>query len=181
MTETLGFRLVQDPAVSDAQFWHLRAQHPDNPDVGKVLAAVNLHTYIGGFAKFYGAEHQIMAAAKFRRLYDMAQVGGSKACDMEREPVDGGGFNPDAVFEIGADARREFVLMQQHLGRKMFQRFEFVVVGGKGPTAYVRWITGIAKPNAKLVSRGKVEVRRIANNLAEYWGMASKSPIDRVA
>src|SRR5690606_15402723 len=114
-------------------------------------------------------EFQVEAAAKFKRLYEMAQIGGARACDMEKEPVDGGGVNPETVFEIGADARKEFLEMQAFLGRVMFRRFEYVVIGGHGPTAYVRHITGIHKPNARLVARGRVEVRRIANNLAVHF------------
>lgn len=185
MTNSQGFRLVQDPSMSDAEFYHQRSLRPDNPNLGLVVAPFNFATYIGGFHRFDGDEFQIAAAAKFKRLHELSQIGGAKACDLSKERVDGGGVSPEAVFEIGADARKEFLEMQAYLGRAMFRRFEYVVVGGKGPTAYVRFITGIHKPNARLVGRGKAEVRRIANNLAVHFGFATgkRSPkgVDRVA
>lgn len=185
MTKPNSFRLVQDPSMSDAEFYHQRSIKPDSPHVGLVVAPFNFQTYIGGFHRFGGDEFQIAAAAKFKRLHELSQIGGARACDPEKEPVDGGGINPEAAFQIGADARKEFIAMQDFLGRAMFRRFEYVVIGGKGPTAYVRYITGIQKPNARLVSRGKVEVRRIANNLAVHFGLATakriSKPIDPAA
>ena len=56
---------------------------------------------------------------------------------------------------------------------EMFKRFERVVIGGVGSTAYVRIITGNPKPSAKMVSGAKVEVRHIANNVAEYWELST--------
>lgn len=167
------YRAVPNPSMSDAEFWHQRHENPDDPTIGTVMARFNLQTLIGGFAKFYGAEHQIAAAAKFKRVYELAQVGGTKACDFSREPVDGGGANPEASIELGYEARKDIVALQKRLGMEMFKRFERVVIGGVGPTAYVRRITGNPKPSAKMVGRAKVEVRRIANNVAEYWELAT--------
>tara|TARA_R100000365_G_C2746354_1_gene75605 strand:+ start:2846 stop:3448 length:603 start_codon:yes stop_codon:yes gene_type:complete len=189
MSGDIQIRMVQDPSISDAQFWHDREQRPDDPYVGMVGVAMNLKTVVGGFARYSGDEHQIMAAAKFKRLHELSQIGGARACDMEREPVDGGGTNPEATFEIGADARKQFVAMQAHLGKEMFKRFERVVIGGVGPTAYVRMITGLHKPNTAQVAKGKREVRRIANNLAVFWGLSTRPkpvginrmPVDRSA
>lgn len=170
------YRLVPDPSMSDAQFWHERHQAPDDPNVGMVLRRFELKTLIGGFAHYGGAEHQIAAAAKFKRVYELAQVGGTKACDFTREPVDGGGPNPEAAIELGYEARKDIVNLQKRLGMEMFKRIERVVIGGTGPTAYVRKITGNPRPSAKMVSRAKVEVRRIANNMAEYWKLSTVQP-----
>ncbi len=84
----VAHRLVQDPSMSDAQYWHER-QTKSGPHVGKVYVATNMVELIGGLARLSGAtEMHIMAAAKYRMAYDRAQIGGARAADYAAVKVD---------------------------------------------------------------------------------------------
>ena len=135
---------------------------------------MNLISLMGGFARFRGTEAQQRAASRFLSIYEQAQLGGSSAIDPGIEAVDGGYRNPEAVFEIGADARREHVAIQDHLGRVDYDKFRFVVVGCNGPTAFARHWYKIRRPDGAATSKAHVEVRRIADSLAVFMKLQSE-------
>ena len=155
---------VDAPLQTWAGFLHQLDTNAPNP--GREKALVNRRTLLGGFCRFHGTEAQEKAAAKFKAIYERAQVGGAKAVDPSVEPVDGGGINPESVVEIGADARRQYNMLFNALGRQTMIRLEFVVVGDKGPTAYARWRYRNNKPNERIVGNGAVEMRGILEQVA---------------
>lgn len=173
MDADIAERWVQDPSMSDAEYLHQRATRPDKPNIGKTLASVNLRSLMGGFCRFHGTEAQQAAASRYKALYERAQLGGGKALDPSIEPVDGGGHNPEAVFEIGADARRQLLAAHELLGPVNRRLWEYVVIGEHGPTAYARWRYG-ANPDGREIGRGQREIRSIADRLAELWGLQSR-------
>lgn len=82
-------RLVQDPAVSDAEFWHQKKAHPTKPNIGKVLVLENASTRIGGLALIRRRLHHHERAAEwFKSAYEGLYGGGSPAVDMSRVRVD---------------------------------------------------------------------------------------------
>jgi len=144
--------------------------------IGKERVLRNMQTYIGAFGKFKGTDAQVKAAAKFKALHDRSQIGGGKACDPSIEPVDGGGVNSEAMFEIGADARSLWISTTIWLGRQDFDRFYSVIIGELGPTAYAQRRSGEIVPDGRTVNRHSEEIRDIAERLAVRWGYSGKPP-----
>lgn len=171
--------MVPDPHMSDAEFIYQKDQArkraeargtQPNPNVGLVSVSRNMQTLMGGFCRFHGNRSQNQAAAKFRSLYESAQLGGGRACDPSVEPVDGGGVNPESVFERGADARKRLNEVRGILGEQVYRRVEFVIMGENGPTTYARWRFGMRSPDGRAIGRGQVEVRDYMDLLARAWG-----------
>jgi hypothetical protein len=167
-------RLDGRPLTTYAQF--IADLEAGKRDAGIIRAAVNLTTLMGGGARFHLNEAQGRAASKFRHLYQESQLGGSKAIDPSVEAVDGGYRNPEAIFEIGADARREFIRTQTFLGPQDYRRCEYVIVGEHGPTAYARFrLRGERPNNGQLTARFSVEFRHIMDRLAVYWQLQTRN------
>ena len=65
-------RLVPDPMMTDAEFYHRRQTRP-GPNVGMVSAQINLIELIGGLARIKGRDVvQEEAAARYRKLWEQA-------------------------------------------------------------------------------------------------------------
>jgi len=163
--------LTDNPLATWSQFLH--ELDAGRANAGRIAVKRNLTTLCGGFALFHGDDAQRRAAARFRSLYEQAQIGGAKAVDPSIEHVDGGGINPEATFERGADARKAFNAMYQHLGRLDYRRAEYVIIGEHGPTAYAKFRIGAHPGHGRVISKYQVEMRAIMDKLAKLWGMAS--------
>jgi hypothetical protein len=161
---------VKNPLTSWAQFLHEIEQGIQDPGLHKVQ--VNRTTLMGGFARFHGTEAQNEACARFKKLWEASQIGGARAIDPSVEPVDGGWCNPEAVFEVGADARKEYHRLVAYLDRMELRRLHFVVVGEWGPTSYAKWRFHSRNPSSKMIADGMVEVRRIADRVAKFLRLA---------
>jgi hypothetical protein len=126
--QIVATRMVQDPSMSDAEYFHQR-QKKSGPHVGKVAARVNMLALIGGFARFRDrTEAQEAAAARFRGIWERAQIGGAKAMDYAAVKVDTSGPSEDAMFEIGEDARYQYRTAVKSLGMLRSSLVERIVV-----------------------------------------------------
>lgn len=163
---------VDAPLASWSQFLH--ELEAGEPHAGRERAMVDRRTLMGGFCRFHGTQAQEQAAARFKAIYERSQVGGAKAVDPSREPVDGGGINPESVIEIGADARRAYNEMHLKFGRQFMLHIEFVVIGDHGPTAYARWALRSPKPDGREVGRVSVEFRRRMDDLATHMKLQGR-------
>lgn len=113
---TVHHRMVQDPAVSDAEYFHQR-QSKSGPYVGKVAVAMNMVEYVGGLCRLSGtSETQIMAAAKYRMIYDRAQIGGARAIDYSAVKVDSSGPRDDLLAGKVADNLEAYKSAVRHIG-----------------------------------------------------------------
>lgn len=120
-------RMIQDPAISDAEYWHQR-QTKSGPYVGKTSAAMNMIEYIGGLARLKGAsEMQIMAAAKYRMAFERAQIGGARAVDYAAVKVDTSGPGADPLAGRTAEALEQYKRAVRHLGMVRSNLVERVV------------------------------------------------------
>lgn len=144
------------------------------PQAGRERVALDRRTLMGGFCRFHGTEAQEKAAARFKAIYERSQVGGAKAVDPSREPVDGGGINPESVIEIGADARAAYNEMVAIFGKSIMKRFEYVMVGEHGPTAYARWLHHGQQQSGQVVARCAADFRRLMEHLAVHLKMQNK-------
>jgi hypothetical protein len=78
---------------------------------------VRLATRIGGLARIKGlTDVQLQAAARFRSIWEQAQLGGARAIDYERVRVDTSGGGQAAVLASGEAARQEYSRLVQALG-----------------------------------------------------------------
>jgi hypothetical protein len=175
--------MVDNPLMTDAEHIAQRRRAEakgksadELRKIGKEKVLRNMQTYIGAFGRYHGTEAQIKAAAKFKSLHDRAQIGGGKACDPSVEPVDGGGVNSEAMFEIGADARSLWISTTIWLGRQDFDRFYSVIIAELGPTAYAKRRSGEIVPDGRTINLYTEEVRDIAERLAVRWGYSGKPP-----
>ncbi|KKB12380.1 hypothetical protein VE25_07460 [Devosia geojensis] len=126
-------RLVDNPLRTPATYLdELRraAEHGDRRgfEPGKIEAAINMQTLIGGFARVRNrTEAQMHAAARYRSIYERAQLGGSRAVDYAAVKVDTSGPAESTVLEIGEQARREYRDMVKVLGMDRSRLIEQVV------------------------------------------------------
>lgn len=155
---------MDSPNTSWAQYLH--ELESGLAHAGRERVRLDRRELMGGFCRFHGTEAQEKAAARFKVIHERSQVGGAKAVDPGKEPVDGGGINPESVIELGADARREYNRLFNAIGRQDMIRLEFVVIGDHGPTAYARWRYRNPRPNARVVGDGAVEMRRLVEEVA---------------
>lgn len=94
-----------------------------------IKADKNMVVLIGGFARINDrTEEQTIAAAKLRILHERAQLGGAKALDYGQVRVDTSGPSEEAVAEIGARARKEYMDAVQELGMLQSSVVERVVI-----------------------------------------------------
>lgn len=120
-------RWVQDPAMSDAEYFHQR-QNKSGPYVGKTAAYTNMVEYIGGLARLKGvSEMQIMAAARYRNAYERAQIGGARAVDYAAAKVDTSGPRSDAMDAGRVDALDDYARAVRCLGMMRSMIVERVV------------------------------------------------------
>ncbi|WP_169194951.1 hypothetical protein [Devosia sp. MC1541] len=162
----IAARLIQDPSMSDAEFYHQR-QIKSGPNVGKVMVQMNLVEYIGGLARLEGvSELQIMAAAKYRNAYDRAQIGGARAVDYAAVKVDTSGPREDVLTASVADALETYRRAAQFLGMIRSNLIERVVCHDQSLTH-----RGMS---ARTRARAKQDLFEILDDLATHFKLKSK-------
>lgn len=163
---------VDAPLTTWAQYLH--EVESGSPRAGRERVQVDRRTLLGGFCRFHGTQAQEQAAARFKAIYERSQVGGAKAVDPSREPVDGGGINPESVIEIGADARRAYNEMVAGFGKTAMRQLEFVIIGDKGPTAYARWMNHGRQQSGQVVGRCAADFRRLVEHLSVHLKLQNR-------
>ncbi len=143
-------RLIQDPSMSDAEYWHQR-QTKSGPYVGKVTAAMSMVEYIGGLARLKGAsEMQIMAAAKYRMAFERAQIGGARAVDYAAVKVDTSGPSGDPLAGRTVDALEQYKRAVRFLGMVRSSLVERVICHDQSLTNRSMGATAKAKAKKEL-------------------------------
>lgn len=162
----ISHRLVQDPSMSDAEYWHQR-QTKSGPLVGKVSVAMNMVEYVGGLARLEGAsEMQIMAAAKYRMAYDRAQIGGARAVDYSAVKVDTSGPSGDPLAGRMADALEAYKQAVRCLGMLRSSTVERVICHDQSLTH--RGMGSRAR------ARAKQELFEALDDLAAHFKLTTK-------
>lgn len=122
-------RKVENPMRADEQVSH--EMQSGTTRTAYVDAQVSLPSLIGGLARLKGlTEAQIAAATRFRRDWELAQLGGARAIDYAQVRVDTSGVGLVDVAEAGEDARRRYKDAVQHLGLVRSSLVERVVCDG---------------------------------------------------
>ena len=160
------FRMVPDPSMSDAEYFHQR-QVKSGPNVGKVAVAMNMLEYVGGLARLKGAsEMQIMAAAKYRLAYERAQIGGARAMDYAAVKVDTSGPSRDPLAGRAADALEAYKQAVRCLGIVRSSLVERVICHDQSLTH-----RGMG---ARTRARAKDDLFAALDELAEHFKLMTK-------
>jgi hypothetical protein len=161
----IAARLVQDPSMSDAEYYHQR-QIKSGPNVGKVMVQMNLVEYIGGLARLEGvSELQIMAAAEYRKAYDRAQIGGARAIDYAAVKVDTSGPQGDVLTPALVEALERYKRATRFLGMIRSSLIERVVCHDEPLTS-----RGMG---ARARARAKQELLTTLDDLAGHFKLQS--------
>lgn len=167
-------RMVENPLRTRATYLEELQEKPITEQPGKIEVSVNMATLIGGFARVKNrTEAQILAAAKFRGLYERSMLGGPKSLDYSAVKVDVSGPSENAIFEIGEQARREYMGAVQRLGIIQSNLVECLVVHDMSVRDLARQ-TGEGEGGAAR-ERMTVAVRSAVDVLAEHFGYAGES------
>ncbi len=159
-------RMIQDPAISDAEYWHQR-QTKSGPYVGKTAATFNMIEYVGGLARLKGAsEMQIMAAAKYRMAFERAQIGGARAVDYAAVKVDTSGPGSDPLAGRTAEALEQYKRAVRYLGMVRSNMVERVICHDQTLTT--------RSMGARARGRAKDELFEALDDLAVHFRLASK-------
>lgn len=160
-------RLVPDPSMSDAEYFHQR-RTKSGPHVGKVGVAINMLELIGGLARIKGrSEHQEAAAARFRLLHERSQIGGARAMDYAKQRVDTSGPQQDISAEVGDDARRQYRDAVRCLGMVRSSLVERVVVHDQS-------ISAVSGKGARARQRATLELLDALDELAVHFKLATR-------
>lgn len=120
-------RRVENPMQTDAMLQAALDAGVAGGVAGWIDVPVNLVTLIGGLARMSGvSREQQVAAARYRALFERAQIGGARATDYAAVRVDVSGSGRDIV-EDGAAARRDYLDAVQTLGLWQSSLLEKVV------------------------------------------------------
>lgn len=161
-----GTRWIQDPAMSDAEYFHQR-QSKSGPYVGKVAVLTNMVELVGGLARLKGAsEMQVMAAARYRNAYDRAQIGGARAVDYAAVKVDTSGPGGDVLMGRHADYLEAYKNAVRCLGMLRSSFVERVIVHDQPLTH--RGMGSRAR------ERAKDELFSALDDLAEHFQLTSR-------
>jgi hypothetical protein len=159
-------RLVQDPSMTDAEYFHQR-QIKSGPHVGKVTVAMSMVEYVGGLARLSGAsEVQIMAAARYRMVFERAQIGGARAVDYAAVKVDTSGPRDDVLFGTVADALDNYKGAVRHLGMMRSSLVERIVCHDQSLTN-----RGMG---ARARARAKDELFEALDDVAVYFKLTTR-------
>lgn len=192
-SETTVKRLVDDPMITPAELEYRRSQRlrklergwmpgkDSPPPPGKIHADVKLSSLIGGLSRIKDrTEAQMLAAARYRGLFDRSQVGGAKAVDYTAVRVDTSGGPVDLVFELGEDARREYRGAVRALGLMRSALVERVVCHDASMREVARWLDGGDGGAAQ--DRARSSVLECVEVLVDHFGYGvahakSRAPI----
>lgn len=168
-------RMVENPLRTTATYFAELDEKPIDQQPGRIEVNVKMATLIGGFARVKGrSEAETLAAARFRGLYERAQLGGARAMDYEAVKVDTSGPQEEAVFEIGDQARREYMGAVQRLGMDASAIVEQVIVHDMS----VRDLCKARGEGEGGAARDRMtqKLREATNALSEHFGYAGTAP-----
>lgn len=125
------FKLVPNPMITQGLLEAVATGEVETQHSGFQMAAINQTLLVGGLARVKGKdEAQFLAAAKYCHLYEVAQIGATKATDYTQVRVDTSGPRQDPV-DHGQDALRgQLKAAQDALGPRATSIVTRVVVYG---------------------------------------------------
>lgn len=168
-------RMVDNPLRTTATYLDELDKKPATQQPGRIEVDVKMSTLIGGFSRVKSrTEAETLAAARFRGLYERAQLGGARAMDYEAVKVDTSGPSEEAVFEVGDQARREYMAAVQRLGMEASSLAEQVIVHDMSVRDLCK-ARGEGDGGAAR-ERMTIRLREATTVLSEHFGYAGTAP-----
>lgn len=122
-------RLVPDPSMSDAEYYHQRQANPGKPNVGKIYVRENAISRIGALCYIRQREaHHEHAAERFKTLYEHLYGSGTPPLDPSREPVDRSVVAHDSGMAAKLDRSGLLRQAREGLGKEAFDRVVSAIV-----------------------------------------------------
>lgn len=185
-------RQVDDPMITPAELEHRRRLRlrrlergwvpgkDDPPPPGKIIADVKLTTLVGGLARIKDrSDAQVLAAARYRGLWDRIQIGGARAIDYTAVRVDTSAGPVDLVLSMGDEARQEYRSAVRRLGLVGSKLVEDVVCHDRSLRDLARRVEGGDGGAAQ--ERVKRAVLVQIDELVELFGYGAAHARNRVA
>lgn len=166
----LTTRVVDNPLTTPALI-EAAAERPGRLPPGKIEVSVKLSTLVGGLARVPLSEEQMIAAARYRGLWEGAQIGGARAIDYEAVRVDVSG-TPTVVADRALDGIAGYSAAVQALGMIHSSVVEKVVCGGMSIRALQREL-GEASGHAGW-DRARDQVLEAVDALIDHFGMKAR-------
>lgn len=120
------------------------------------------------FARGHLAEYHLMAANKFRKLWETMGGAGAGSFDYSKEPVDGGAGR-EPLTDAQIDAGRELTLCQIVIGRRQYELVR--LVAGQGYS-----ISNLYAPKRERNTKAD-NLRDALEDLAKHWGMMTNARV----
>lgn len=156
----LEFRMVPDPSMSDAEYFHQRQEKP-GPYVGKTTVQMNMMEVLGGFARFQNrTDAQEAAAKRFKALVEAAQIGAARAIDYRVTKVDVS-WSSGIAGEVGLDALWAYKAARGYIGQERATLLERVIVHDVSMRRMF--------PGARARERAAATVRAALDDLADHF------------
>lgn len=147
---------------------HYSAAHagmPGNPKT--TTAALNVGespiTWLADRGVLEG--HHVMAANKFRRLWEKLGGAGAGSFDYSREPVDGGGAR-ESIIDAQIDAGRTLADCESVIGKRHYRIIQMVACEGMK-------ISDFSKTQREKTTNSDY-LRNALEDLADHWGMRTR-------
>ncbi|WP_245260869.1 hypothetical protein [Agrobacterium sp. 10MFCol1.1] len=151
--------------IDNPHYSRVHAGSPGNPKT--ITAALNLRESPIAMmaAKGHLQDHQVQAAIKFRRLWEVLGGAGAGSFDYAREPVDGGGPR-EPITDNQIDAGFQLKSAQMVIGHRAFAIVE--KVAGEG-----RNISELGTSHREKTTLADY-LRNALEDLAEHWGYRNR-------
>lgn len=163
-------RLVPDPAMSDAEYYHQRSVNPGRPNIGRVYVSSNELTRIGALVYIRRRlHHHEMAAERFRNLYEARYGLGVPAMDASREPVDRSPVAHDSGMAAKLDRTRAIESAIDHLGMDAANRIIACVVLCR-PCGHMTYDSGWRARHLSVDA-----LLEALEALSEFWGYSQRA------
>jgi hypothetical protein len=117
-----------------------------------------------------------LSGREWQRCYEVLMVGGLKAMDFTKEPVDGGGRS-DTSTEAQNRARRKLDAASDALGRTNDLLVRRILGDGRSIAEVAGMFGGVEKPSDELIEHWSLVFRTCLNTLAVTFGLAMPHPI----
>jgi hypothetical protein len=118
------------------------------------------------------AEHHYRAALELRELFEAAEIGGVKACDFTKEPVDGGNYIREPYSDRNRRAADNIAAVRNKLGRDDFVLLKLVL-------ADRMFLSQIAEHRGWGTRSAARRFKAALESLALHLGHAGKAPSRR--
>lgn len=124
---------------------------------------------------------EVAACEKFRAIYDAARIGGARAIDYTKEPVDGGRIaQPLSVKAMAANAELAKIARVPGVGKDGFTLLVRIIGEERGLTSVAQQWAGSSGDARRVAGYVRLRFLEAVRALVSFWGATAtgkRSPI----